>query len=306
MDPIESIHYENDTTLAMLWEAQKRGWQIYYFEQHNLFMRDGVPFGEGRLLTVFEDSDRWFQFDKMHALPLSELNVIFMRKDPPFNESYIYTTYLLEYAESLGVKVINRPQGLRDCNEKFFISAFPTCTPPTLIAQSINQLRAFLHEYQDIVCKPLNGKGGALVFHLKEGDDNANVVFDFLTHSETCLIMAQKFIPEIKAGDKRIILINGEPIPHMLVRLPHVNDWRGNLAAGATGVVKPLSPQEISISKQVGPTLRERGLYFVGLDVIGNYLTEINITSPTCIREIDRAVGSNICAQLLDVIEKLL
>jgi glutathione synthase len=304
MDPIQSIHYKKDTTLAMLWEAQKRKWDIFYFEQKDLFLRDGVPFGDAKRLVVAHDPSAWFEFQGDIQLLLSELDVMLMRKDPPFNEEYIYTTYILEAAERQSVFVVNKPQALRDCNEKFFATQFPNCTPPTLVTQSIEKLHAFKDEYKDIICKPLNGMGGASVFHVREEDANASVIFETLTRGGTLYTMAQTFIPEIKSGDKRIIMINGEPFPHALARIPQGNDWRGNLAAGAKGVAQVLSERDRFICDQVGPELRKRGLYFVGLDVIGDYLTEINVTSPTCVRELDTATDSIICESLMDFIEK--
>ncbi len=304
MDPIGSIHYKKDSTLAMLWEAQARHWQIHYFEQKDLFMDDGIAYGEARELQVSHDADNWFHFLAHKRLPLTELDVILMRKDPPFNEEYIYTTYILEQAERHGVLVVNRPQSLRDSNEKFFSTYFPQCSPPTLVTQSSARLREFWQEHHDIICKPLNTMGGKSVFRLKDQDDNAAVIFETLTQNETFYIMAQQFIPEIKDGDKRILLINGEPMPHVLARVPQGDDWRGNLAVGAKGFVQALSQRDKWICEQVGPVLRERGLYFVGLDVIGDFLTEINVTSPTGIREIDAGANTNISAILMDWIEK--
>lgn len=306
MDPIGSINYKKDSTLAMLLEAQSRGWEIYYFEQIDLFLRDDVPYGNARLLKVAHDENNWYYFLDTQTIALDKLNVILMRKDPPFNEEYIYTTYLLEHAERRGVLVVNRPAALRDANEKLFATYFPQCIPKTLVTQSLTKLHEFLHEHHDIVVKPLNGMGGASVFRLRENDLHASTIFGNLTYNESVYIMAQKFIPEITSGDKRILMINGEPLNHALARIPQGDDWRGNLAMGAKGVTQPLSDRDRWIAAQVGPMLRERGLYFVGLDVIGDYLTEINVTSPTCIRELDESLGTNIAAQLLDVIEGLL
>jgi glutathione synthase len=304
MDPIGSIHYKKDSTLAMLWEAQARNWQIHYFEQKDLFIHDGIAYGESTELQVFHDENHWFDFLGNKRLPLSELDVILMRKDPPFNEEYIYTTYILEHAERQGALVVNRPQSLRDANEKLFSTYFPQCSPPTLVTQSSARLREFWQEHHDIVCKPLNTMGGKSVFRLKDNDDNAAVIFETLTQNETFYIMAQQFIPEIKDGDKRILMINGEPMPHLLARVPQGNDWRGNLAVGAKGFVQALSERDGWICEQVGPVLRDCGLYFVGIDVIGDYLTEINVTSPTGIREIDAGANINISAILMDWIEK--
>lgn len=302
MDPIASIHYKKDSSLAMLWEAQARGYSIYYLEQQDLYLHHGVPYGDAKIIEVFQDPQKWFVFKDKQTIALAELDVILMRKDPPFNEEYIYTTHLLEHAERLGVLVVNRPQALRDFNEKLFATYFPQCTPPSLVTRSIEKLRIFWHKHHDIVCKPLDSMGGASVFRLQEHDVNASVVFETLTRNQTQYVMAQQFIPAIKDGDKRILLINGEPIPHALARVPQGTDWRGNLAVGAKGIVQPLSERDQFICAQVAPMLRERGLYFVGLDVIGDYLTEINITSPTGIRELETALHINISAKLMDVI----
>lgn len=303
MDPIQTVNYCKDSTLAMLWEAQDRGFELYYFEQMDLFSVNGIPYGMGRKLTVNRDASNWFTFQAPTKILLAELNVILMRKDPPFNEEYIYTTYLLEQAEKLGVLVVNRPQALRDCNEKFFATHFPDCSPPTLVTQSIEKLQDFWHAHGEIVCKPLNNMGGTLVFRLTQDDKNANAIFNLLTQNQTVFAMAQKFIPEIKAGDKRILLINGEVIPYALARVPQGNDWRGNLAIGAKGVVQPLSEKDRFICAQIGPELKKRGLYFVGIDVIGDYLTEINVTSPTGIRQIDDDAKINVSSILMDFIE---
>lgn len=304
MDPIGSIHYKKDTTLAMLFEAQSRGYEIYYFEQKDLFLLNDIPYGHGRLLQVFHDPNAYSAFKSEKLLPLSELDVMLMRKDPPFNEEYIYTTYLLDHAERLGVLVVNRPQSLRDANEKLYISYFPTCIPPTVVTQSIQRLYEFWECHEDIVCKPLNTMGGTMVFRLGKKEANANVIFDTLTRNGTFYIMAQHYIPEITAGDKRILLINGEPVSHVLARIPQGNDWRGNLAAGAKGIVAPLTERDKYICAKVGPDLRARGLYFAGIDVIGDYLTEINVTSPTGICELDHDLQTNISAILFDCIEK--
>lgn len=301
MDPIQSVHFKKDSTLAMLWEAERRGWIIHYFEQNDLFIRDGKAFGHSRLLNVFHDAKHWFEFGEKKCIALSELNVILMRKDPPFNLEYIYTTYILELAERAGVKVINKPQSLRDFNEKIVTTWFPQCCPPTLITRDMHLIRQFLEEHEDIICKPLEGMGGASVFRLQYPDMNASVVMEVLTQHGTRFMMAQQYIPQIAEGDKRIIMINGEPIPYALARIPAAGELRGNLAAGAKGVAKPLTERDRWICQQVGPILRERGLIFVGLDVIGDYLTEINVTSPTCIRELDEQCQLNISVAFFDV-----
>jgi len=302
MDPVASIHIEKDSTFAMLLAAQARGWELYYFEQHDLSVLDGIAFGEASQLAVRDDASSWFELTEKKRMPLADLDVILMRKDPPFNQQFIYTTYILELAERLGTLIVNRAASLRDCNEKFYATHFPQCTPPTLVAQTKDALRNFLHEHQHIVCKPLAGMGGAEVYRVKRDDANAEQIFDLLTQHEQTYIMAQTFIPEITAGDKRILLVNGEPIPYALARVPQGGEWRGNLALGAKGVVQPLSERDKFICAQVGPDLVKRGLYFVGIDVIGDYLTEINVTSPTCVREIDKSTGINAAEVLMDFI----
>lgn len=304
MDPIAAINIKKDSTFAMLLEAQRRGWPIAYMEQGDLFLRDGKAFARIRTLRVQDNAEHWFDLGAETVESLSALDVILMRKDPPFNMEYIYTTYLLERAETEGVLVVNKPQSLRDCNEKLFTARFPQCTPPTLVTRSKMRLRDFLNEFGDIILKPLGGMGGASVFRLRADDPNLNVVIETMTENEQCFVMAQKFIPEISEGDKRILMINGEPVPYALARIPAEGETRGNLAAGGRGVGVPLSPRDRWICEQVGPVLREKGLLFVGLDVIGDYLTEINVTSPTCIRELDALYGLNIAGQFLDVVEK--
>lgn len=306
MDPIQAINYKKDSTLAMLWEAQDRGFKLHYLEQKDLYLRDGQAFGRARPLSVFRDANKWFVLGEGKAIPLREMDVILMRKDPPFNESYIYSTYILEHAERDGCLVINRAQSLRDANEKLFATYFPHCSPSTLVTQSISELQAFWITQGDIVCKPLNTMGGESIFRLRKDDVNANVIFETLTQNGKVYVMAQQFIPEIIAGDKRILLVNGNPIPHALARIPQGNDWRGNLAVGAKGRIQPLSDRDRFICAELGEALRQRGLYFVGIDIIGNFLTEINVTSPTGIRELDDALHINISAILFDCIEKLL
>lgn len=304
MDPIGSIHYKKDSTLAMLWEAASRGWEIYYFEQSDIFLMNGAVLGNSRRLSVFKDPERWFELGEQKRMALSELDVILMRKDPPFNREYIYTTYLLEQVERDGVLVINKPSGLRDANEKFFTAWFSECCPKQLISRDIRMLREFYEKEGDIVCKPLDVMGGMSVFHLRPDDPNVNVVFETLTRNGAQSVMVQQFIPEITAGDKRILIINGAPVPFALARIPGEKDWRGNLSAGAKGIAQPLSARDKKICDIVGPVLRARGLFFVGIDVIGDYLTEINVTSPTCIRELDEQCNLNISATFLDCIEQ--
>lgn len=304
MDPIGSINVKKDSTYAMLLEAQVRGWSIAYMEQGDLYLRDGEPLARQRVVRLFEDTTRWFEFGSESEIKLSALDVILMRKDPPFNMEYIYTTYLLEQAEHKGILVVNKPRSLRDANEKLFITWFPQCIAPTLVARRVGQIQKFLSEHGDIILKPLDGMGGASVFRLRRDDANVSVVIETLTDRGARFAMAQRFIPEIAQGDKRILMIDGKPIPYALARLPAKGETRGNLVAGATGVGVELSERDRWICSQVGPVLRKKGLLFVGLDVIGDYLTEINVTSPTCIRELDKTYSINISAQLLDVIDE--
>lgn len=304
MDPIARIHIKKDTTFAMLLAAQRRGWSLHYMEQGDLSLRDGRAYARMHALRVQDDAARWFEFTGAQSAALDTLDVILMRKDPPFDMEYLYTTLLLELAEKSGVRVVNKPQALRDCNEKLFAAWFPQCTPPTLVTRDAYALRAFLAEHGDIILKPLHGMGGASVFRLLSGDPNINVAIETLTRHGGGFIMAQRFIPEISAGDKRILLIDGEPVPYALARIPAPGETRGNLAAGGRGVGVPLSARDRWICAEVGPELRARGLLFVGLDVIGDYLTEINVTSPTCARELDALYGLNIADSFLAVVEK--
>ncbi|MBI5613012.1 MAG: glutathione synthase [Gammaproteobacteria bacterium] len=302
MDPIGSIHLEKDSTYAMLLEAQRRGWQVHYLEQDDLYVRDGVAGARTRALTLLPGQTPWFALGADHDLRLDELDAILMRKDPPFDLEYLYSTHILELAERAGVLVVNKPQSLRDANEKLAIAWFPQCAPPTLVARRAARLRAFLDEQRDIILKPLDAMGGASVFRLRPDDPNINVTIETLTRGETRQIMAQRYLPEIAQGDKRILLIDGAPVPYALARIAAPGETRANLAAGGRGEGRALSERDRWICAEVGPVLRERGILFAGLDVIGDYLTEINITSPTCIRELDKLYGLNISAQLLDVL----
>lgn len=303
MDPIGSIKISKDSTFAMLLEAQARRWCIQYMELNDLFLLDDTPFARMCELELFEDHNRWHNLSATQTKALSELDVILMRKDPPFDMEYVYSSYLLERAESEGALVVNKPQALRDANEKMFTVWFPQCTPPTLVTREYQDIRTFLEKHQDIILKPLDGMGGASVFRVSATDLNVNVIMETLTEHQTKFVMAQYFIPEISAGDKRVLVINGEPLPYSLARIPAPGETRGNLAAGAKGVGKPLSDRDRWICQQVGPRLKELGILFAGLDIIGDYLTEINVTSPTGIRELDTIYKANISSHLLDVIE---
>ena len=300
MDPIGSINYKKDTTLALLWAAQERGWALFYIEPSGLFLDGCTPMARGRPLAVHRDPGRWYELEDETETVLSELDVILMRKDPPFDLEYIYATYLLERAEQHGTLVVNRCQSLRDCNEKLFATVFPECCPPLVVSRDMSTLRAFHAKHKDVIYKPLDGMGGSAIFRVREDDPNLSVVLETLTGSGQQTIMAQHYLPEIAEGDKRILMINGEPVPYCLARVPLAGESRGNLAAGGSGRVQPLSQRDQWIAEQVGPALKARGLFFVGLDVIGEYLTEINVTSPTCLREIEAESGLDIAGQLLD------
>jgi glutathione synthase len=303
MDPISTIKIKKDSTFAMLLAAQARAWSITYMELNDLSVIDGVAMAQARALSVKDDPMGWFELGDYQSLPLSDLDVILMRKDPPFNMEYIYATYILELAERQGVLVVNKPQTLRDANEKLSTAWFPQCTTPALVTRNPQQILAFLQQQKDIILKPLHGMGGASIFRVTENDLNTNVIIETLTEHQTRYVMAQRFIPEIVQGDKRILLVDGEPVPYALARVPAKGETRGNLAVGGTGVGVALSQRDYWICEQVAPTLKEKGLLFVGLDVIGDYLTEINITSPTCIRELDQLYGLDIAGQLMDAIE---
>ena len=306
MDPVQNINFKKDTTLALLLAAQSRQWQLFYFEQQDLSLRDGAPFGMARPLTVHDNSEHWFDLGEPTLMPLNTLDVMLMRKDPPFDSEYIYSTYILEAAEREGTLVVNKPASLRDCNEKMFATLFPQCCPPTLVGSDAGEIRAFANTHGDIILKPLDGMGGASIFRTSADDQNLSVIIETLTHHGQVPAMAQRYLPAIVNGDKRVLVIDGEPAPYCLARIPAAGESRGNLAAGGTGRVQPLSEQDRRICAEVKSSLLERGLLFVGLDIIGDYLTEINVTSPTCIREIDAGANLNLGNQLMDAIERRL
>jgi len=302
MDPIGAISFKKDSTLAMLLAAQRRDWRLQYMEMNDLFVRDGRACARMRALAVHADAGHWYDLGEARDAPLAELDVVLMRKDPPFDMEFVQATYILERAEEDGVLVVNRPRALRDCNEKMFTAWFPQCCPPTLVTRDHARLRAFLDEHGDIVVKPMEGMGGSSVFRVRRGADNVNVIFEMLTAHQRRYAMAQRFIPEIVNGDTRILMLDGEPIEYGLARVPAKDDLRGNLAAGAVGHGRALTARDRWLAAQVAPALRERGLLFVGLDVIGDYLTEINVTSPTCIRELDEQFGLDIGGKLMELI----
>jgi glutathione synthase len=286
----------------MLLAAQARGWQLLYMEQADLYLRDGRAFGHTRRLQVRDQPRDWFELDAPVDQPLGELDVILMRKDPPVDMEYLYTTYLLEQAERDGALVVNRPGALRNSNEKLLATRFPDCCVPTLVSRDSARLRAFLAEHGDVILKPLDAMGGASIFRVRQNDPNTSVILETLTDLGRRTIMAQTFIAEISAGDKRILMIDGEPVPYALARIPAAGETRGNLAAGGRGEGVELGARDRWICDRVAPQLRAAGLLFVGLDVIGDYLTEVNVTSPTCIRELDSLYGLDIAGQLMDTI----
>jgi glutathione synthase len=304
MDPISKIKFHKDTTLALLLAAQARGWSLHYMEQDDLYSLQGEARATMRNLGVKNDPDDFFCLGPSEDRPLAGLDVILMRKDPPFDNEFIYTTYILEAAQKQGVLIVNDPRSLRDCNEKVFATQFPQCCPPVLVSRDAVKLRSFHEQYEDVIFKPLDGMGGSSIFRCRQDDPNVGVILETLTNHGNQTIMAQRYIPEITEGDKRILVIDGEPVPYCLARIPAKGETRGNLAAGGTGVAQPLSDQDRWIVSQIAPTLREKGLLFVGLDVIGDYLTEINVTSPTCAREIDKAYGTNIGELLMSAIAR--
>lgn len=310
MDPIASINLKKDSSLAMLLEARRRGWELYYMQPSDLSLSQNRTWARIRKLTLAshpEEADSgWYELAPLENRPLAELDVVLMRKDPPFDMDYIFTTYLLELAEIEGLLVVNRAQSLRDANEKLFTAYFPQCCAPTLVSSQAGPLREFLAEHGDIILKPLDGMGGASIFRLQQDSPNIGVIIETMTHHGRRLSMAQKFLPEISAGDKRILLIDGEPVPYALARIPQHGETRANLAAGGLGKGVELSERDRWICAQVAPLLKEKGLIFVGLDVIGDYLTEINVTSPTCIRELDHLYQLNISATLMDCVEQKL
>ena len=303
MDPIGAINYKKDTTLGLLWAARDRGWQLWYMEQHDLFIKDGLTWAHMRPLEVRDDPTDWFTLGDAVERDLAELDAVLMRKDPPFDMEFFYTTHLLENAERRGTVVVNRCASLRDCNEKLFATAFPQCCPQLIVSRDMQKLRAFHQTHGDVVFKPLDGMGGSAIFRVAANDPNLSVILETLTEQGHRTIMGQVYLPAIVDGDKRILMINGEPMPYCLARVPLAGESRGNLAAGGTGRVQALTERDRWIAQQVGPSLRERGLWFVGLDVIGDYLTEINVTSPTCLREIETAQNLGIAQQLMDCIE---
>lgn len=305
MDPVESIKPYKDSTLAMMLAAQNKNWNLYYILQSGLFLMENQVFMEYQPIQVFDNNDHWYELGDKQTIPASELDAILMRVDPPFNMEYIYTTYLLEMLEKQGTLVVNRPASLRDANEKLFATQFPQCCTDTMVSRTPARLRAFVEKHGDVILKPLDGMGGQSIFRVSPRDANLSVILETLVGYGQHTVMAQKFIPEISAGDKRILMIDGRAIPYTLARIPAKGETRGNIAAGGSGVPMPITEREQWIADQVGPRLRDMGILFAGLDVIGDYLTEINVTSPTCIREIDAEYKLDIAGQLMNCIETI-
>ncbi|MFP1945942.1 glutathione synthase [Lonsdalea quercina] len=307
MDPIAAINIKKDTSFAMLLEAQRRGWELHYMEMDDLYLNAGEARATTRKLSVEHNNDGWYQFGDAQDIALHELDVVLMRKDPPFDTEFIYATYILERAEEKGTLIVNKPQSLRDCNEKLFTAWFSDLTPATLVTRRADKLREFHQQHKDVILKPLDGMGGASIFRLKQDDANVSVIIETLTEHGSRYCMAQNYLPAIKDGDKRVLVVDGEPVPYCLARIPQGGETRGNLAAGGRGEARPLSESDWRIARTVAPTLKQKGLIFVGLDIIGDRLTEINVTSPTCVREIEAAFPDiSITGMLMDAIERRL
>lgn len=302
MDPIASINIKKDSSFAMLLEAQRRGYELHYMEMGDLYLINGEARARTRTLSVEQNYDKWYEFTGEQDLQLADLDVILMRKDPPFDTEFIYATYILERAEEKGTLIVNKPQSLRDCNEKLFTARFSDLTPETLVTRNKAQLKAFWEKHTDIILKPLDGMGGASIFRVKEGDPNLGVIAETLTEHGTRYCMAQNYLPAIKDGDKRVLVVDGEPVPYCLARIPQGGETRGNLAAGGRGEPRPLTESDWKIARRRADAER-KGLIFVGLDIIGDRLTEINVTSPTCIREIEAEFPVSITGMLMDAIE---
>ncbi len=303
MDPLDSINISKDSTFAMMLEAQRRKYDLFYMTQSSLYVKRGITYASMAKVKVFDDKTHWYELGEFIDKPLHDLSAVLMRKDPPFDMEYIYSTYLLELAEANGCLIVNKPSSIRSANEKLSTAWFPEYSPETLVTRDMDRLKAFHDEIKDIVVKPLDGMGGSMVFQIHEGDANRSVILETITNHGQQTVMAQRFLPEFKDGDKRILLINGEPFPHGLSRIPAKGESRGNLAAGASYEGRDLTKREKEICEAIKPKLKEMGLLFVGIDVIGDYLTEINVTSPTCIRELDSIYSANIAGILMDEIE---
>ncbi len=306
MDPISTVKVQKDSSMAMMLEAQQRGYEIYYIEMKDLYLSQGQCRANVQPVTVYDNTEHWYDLGDEKDIAVSELDAVLMRKDPPFDTEYIYATYMLERAEVEGTLIVNKPQSLRDCNEKLFTAWFPELTPKTIVTRSDKQIREFHKSLNDVIIKPLDGMGGSSIFRIKEGDANVGVIIETLTNHGSQYAMVQEYMPAIKEGDKRILIVDGEVMPYCLARIPAQGETRGNLAAGGSGEPRPLSASDKLVAETIAPELKKRGLIFVGLDVIGDKVTEINVTSPTCIREIEAAFSINISGKLMDAIEERL
>ncbi|RZF77660.1 glutathione synthase [Pseudoalteromonas sp. CO325X] len=303
-DPISGFNIKKDTGFAMMLEAEKRGYELYYMEMDDLFLRQGEAFAHAARAHVFDNAEKWYDLAPQQNIALGDLDIILMRKDPPFDTEYIYATYILERAELAGALVVNKPQSLRDANEKLYTAWFSEFTPDTLVTRSAKQIRAFLAEHGDIIMKPLDGMGGASIFRVKEDDANIGVIIETLTEHGQRYAMIQNYIPAIKDGDKRVLVVDGEVVPYCLARIPQKGETRGNLAAGGRGEVRPLTDDERHIAETLAPTLKAKGLLFVGLDIIGDKLTEVNVTAPTCVKEIEAESNFSVTALFFDALER--
>ncbi|MGQ4277022.1 glutathione synthase [Pseudidiomarina sp. E22-M8] len=303
MDPIATVKTYKDTSFRLLLEAQARGYECFYLEMSDLSLIAGKPVARARKVSVVDQAEDFYHLEGVTEQPLADFDVIMMRKDPPFDTEFLYVTYMLELAEEAGALVVNKPQSLRDCNEKLFTAWFAHLTPPTIVTRNAEQIRSFHQEHKDIILKPLDGMGGASIFRVGSDGNNLGVIIETLTAHGTQFAMIQRYMPEIKDGDKRILIVDGEPMPYALARIPSAGETRGNLAAGGSGRPQPLSDSDWALAREVGPELKRRGLFLVGLDVIGDRITEINVTSPTCMREIETAYDINIAGKLFEAIE---
>ena len=304
VDPLDSFKIHKDTTFAIMREAARRRHALYVMEQEDLYWRGGTVYGEAARLHLTGRKPRWYRTEKAAATALADFDAVLMRKDPPFDMEYVYSTYLLELAEAQGARVFNRPRAIRDWNEKMAVARFPRFVPPTVVTRRDTLIREFLAEHRDVILKPLDGMGGASVFRVRHDDPNVNVIVETVTHFGRRTIMAQRYIPEVRDGDKRVLVIGGKPVPHCLARIPRPGETRGNLAAGASGVARKLTRRDREIAETLGPVLHKQGLLLVGLDVIGDYLTEVNVTSPTCFQEITEQTGFNVAGMMLDALER--
>ena len=306
MDSIDGINIKKDSTFAMLLEAQARNYEIHYMTQNDIFVKKHSPCANSQIINVTDRSNNYYKVISNQTIKLPELDVILMRKDPPFDMEYIMDTYLLDLAKNQGVLIVNDPQALRDANEKFFTEAFPEFSPKCVISRNQDQIRKFAKSLDKVIIKPMDGMGGESIFQTSKNDKNLNVIIETVTKNGTRTTMAQEYIPEIKDGDKRILIVNGKPVPYSLARIPSKEDFRGNLAKGGTGEARPLTQHDFKICEVVGPKLKEMGIIFAGIDVIGKHLTEVNVTSPTCIRELDSYFNINIAGQMFDEIENII